>query len=786
MRALDRKLFRDLGRMKLQALAIALVVAAGVTLFLMMFTAYHAVRVSEHHFYTEQRFAHAWSSLARAPRSVERDLAAIPGVSAVDARIVAPAILDVPGLAEPGSALVVGIPPTPGHAVTDLYLRRGRHVEAGHAGEVLISETFADANRLGLGSTLSAVINGRDVQLRIVGVALSPEYVMAISPSGINDDRRFGIAWMDDDQLAALVDTRGAFDDVALHLAPGADERTVLAAVARVLAPYGGHGAYGRDSQPSNTMLDEHIVLLRSLAAIVPSVFLLVAAFLVNVVLSRVIATQREQIGMLKAFGYGNARVALHYLELVVAIVMLGVAIALPVGTWLGHELATFFNRMFRFPVVIFRVEPSVVALAAGIAIGAAVVGALGALRHVATMPPVVAMAPEVPAFRRSLFDRLGISRLVSPAWRMIARNLTRRPLRSALAASGMAFAIAIVVLGTSLSGGIDRTIDVAFHRERQEDISLQLAHPRALGTAHDFLSLPGVIRAEPFRVVPTRVLMSSGHGQDVVLVGLPAGGTLRHVVDSRYREFQPLREGIAVTRWLAERVGLHRGDIAIIEIREHQRRTVTARVIEIVDEPLLNAIYVELGALGRLLGEPETYSGVNLTIDPVRERELYATLKRLPVAASVDLRPAAIENFKKTSDTIVRVLRQIEIIFAIIIAFGVVYNTARIALAERARELATLRVLGFTRGEVSSILLGEVAALAVPAIPLGMIAGYFLSGIVMRAMSGERMHTPLVVAPSSYAFAIVVFAVAATVSALVVRRGTDRLDLLATLKARE
>jgi putative ABC transport system permease protein len=785
MRALDRKLLRDLGRMKMQVLAIALVVAAGVTLFLMMFTAYDAMRASEHHFYTEQRFAHVWSSLARAPRSVARDLAAIPGVAAVDARIVAPAILDVPGLAEPGSALIVGIPPRSGHRVNDLYLRRGRHVAPGHAGEVLISETFADANRLGPGDMLSAVIDGRAVQVRIVGVALSPEYVMAISPSGINDDRRFGIAWMDDEQLAALVDKRGAFDDVALRLAPGADQRMVIAAIDHVLSPYGGRGAYGRDGQGSNTMLDEHVVLLRSLAAIVPSVFLLVAAFLVNVVLSRVISTQREQIGMLKAFGYGNGRIALHYLELVVAIVVLGVAIAVPVGAWLGHELSMFFNNMFRFPVVIFRVEPSLVGLAAAIAVGSASAGALGALRRVATMPPIVAMAPEVPAFRQSPIDRLGIARLLSPASRMIARNLTRRPLRSVLAAGGMALAVAIVVLGTSLSGGIERTIDVAFHRERREDISLELPHPRAIGTLRDFFALPGVIRAEPFRVVPTRIITAE-RGQDVILVGLPAGGALRHVVDSAYREFRPLREGLAMTRWLAERTGLRRGDLATIEIREHERRIVTARVIEIVDEPLLNAIYLELDALGRLIGETETYSGVNLTVDPMREHELYAQLERLPVAASVDMRRAASENFKKTSDTMVRVMRQIEIVFAIIIAFGVVYNMARIALAERGRELATLRVLGFTRGEVSSILLGEVAALAVPAIPLGCVAGYFLSGLVMRSMSGERMHTPLVVEPASYAFAILVFVVAATVSALVVRRGADRLDLLATLKARE
>jgi putative ABC transport system permease protein len=367
----------------------------------------------------------------------------------------------------------------------------------------------------------------------------------------------------------------------------------------------------------------------------------------------------------------------------------------------------------------------------------------------------------------------------------MVVRNLTRRPLRSVLAAAGMAFAVAIVVLGTALADGIERTIDVALQRERREDISIQLAHPRALATVRDFFALPGIVRAEPIRLVPARVV-TPGRTQDVVLIGLPAGGKLRHVVDSSYRDRPPVSEGITMTRWLAERTGLQRGDLALLEIRENQRRIVTARVIELVDEPLFNALYTELGALGRLLGEPETYSGVNLTIDTARERELYTALKRLPVAASVDLRRAAIASFRQTSDRIVQFMRQIELVFAIIIAFGVVYNTTRIALAERGRELATLRVLGFTRGEVSAILLGEVAALATPAIPLGSIAGYFLSGLVVSTMSGERMHVPLVVEPASYGFAILVFVIAAAVSALVVRRGLDRLDLLATLKARE
>jgi len=194
----------------------------------------------------------------------------------------------------------------------------------------------------------------------------------------------------------------------------------------------------------------------------------------------------------------------------------------------------------------------------------------------------------------------------------------------------------------------------------------------------------------------------------------------------------------------------------------------------------------MDLGALGRLLGEPATYSGASLTVDPTQMHELNAELKRIPSALAVDYRRGALESYRRMSDSAVNFVRKIEVIFAVIIAFGVVYNSAKIAFAERARELATLRVLGFTRGEVSRILLGEVGALAAPAVPLGFVAGYWLSGLVAAAMTSDRMHVPHIVGGSTYAFAFLVFILSAAASALVVRRGLDRLDLVSVLKARE
>jgi putative ABC transport system permease protein len=786
IKALDRKLLRDLARLKAQGAAIALVVASGVALFVASGATYRSLRLSEHRYYENQRFAHVWARLARAPHSVVRELAALPGVVAVEGRLVADAVLDIPGLAEPASGLVVAIPSRAGHSLNDLYVRRGRHVEFGRPREVLVSEGFAEKNGLVPGDSIVATVAGQRLALRVVGFALSPEQVMVIPPGGVMpDDRRFGVFWMEQTALASVLGMSDAINEIALRVANPAREAAVIAGVDRILDPYGGLGAYGRANQPSHVNLEDHINQLKGLTVVVPAIFLIVAAFLVNMVLSRLVGTQRPQIGMLKAFGYSNARIALHYLELAIAVVSVGILIGLPVGAWLGRLMAVFYATFFRFPVLVFRVEPALVASGAGVTLVAAVSGALGTLRRVATMTPVAAMAAVTPIYRPTMLARLTDIAWVSPAGRMIIRNVSRLPTRAGLTALGMALAVALLVLGETSVDSITRIIDVQFGTAQREDLSVALASPRSLERWRDFERLPAVRRAEPYRLVPARIRRGS-MTQDVALRGLTESGVLRHILDSNFLE-QPIPpEGVVLGTWLAERFDIHRGDALQLELRERRRRTVTVHVVALVDEPLGAGIYMSLPALGRLLEEPATFSGVNLLVDSVQQVKLYDALKRAPQVKAVGLRRGAVATFRSMSDTTLRFIRKIVVVFSVIIAFGVVYNTARISLAERGHELATLRVLGFTRGEVSAALLGEIGVLAMLSVPVGFAIGRQLSAGVLAAMSSERFRMPLIIDPPVYAFAFLVFTGAALVSALLVKRQLDRLNLVEALKARE
>jgi putative ABC transport system permease protein len=592
---------------------------------------------------------------------------------------------------------------------------------------------------------------------------------------------------MGDTELASAFDMRGAFNDVALTLEPGASEPEILRRLDRLTEPYGGLGAFGRADQPSHKFVSNEINELRGMALVVPTIFLSVAAFLLNVVLSRLIGTQREQIAALKAFGYTRWEVALHYLKLVLLIVSAGVILGVAVGARLGLGLAELYTRFFRFPVFAFHLDAGVVLLAFLVSTAAAVAGTLGALGRAARLPPAEAMRPEPPAaYRPTLLERIGLQRLVPPVARMILRQLERRPLRSLLSCLGIALAVAVLVLGYFSLDALDYVMGSQFELAEREDLTVSLVEPRSSRALSDLEALPGVRRCEPFRAVPARLRF--GHrSRRLGLMGVQADGELYRLLDMHRRPVALPADGVVLSEKLADLLGVRPGESLTVEVLEGSRPVRAVVVAALVEDFAGLAAYMDIRAVNRLMREGRVVSGAFLAVEPGQEGRLYSTLKATPEVAGVTVKRAALSSFRQTvAENLLR-MRLFNIIFAGIIAFGVVYNSARIAAAERGRELATLRVIGFTRAEISLILLGELALLTLAAIPAGMALGYGLAAAVIRlAYDTELFRIPLIVSRSTYGFAAAVTLAAALVSGLVVRRMLDRLDLVAVLKSKE
>jgi len=785
MNALNRKLLRELWGMKTQALAIALVMASGIATLVMSRCMLSSLREARERYYDHNRFADAFTHLKRAPNSLAARIAEIPGVAAVQSRVVVDVTLDVPGLAEPAVGRIISIPDRPGHELNALHLRRGRHPEPGRVGEVLVNEAFAEAHGFKPGDTVRAIINGRLQVLRFTGVALSPEYIYQVRPAEIiPDDKRFGVFWMKRSELAPAYGMEGAFNDVSLTLLRGAAVPEVLRRLDALNEPYGGTGAYARDDQLSHRRVSDELTQLRAMASIPPFIFLSVTAFLLHVVISRLVQTQREQIAVLKAFGYTRGEIGAHYLKLVLGMVAVGVTLGTTVGTWLGHDLAHVYARYFRFPELAFQLDPGMVALAILIAAGASLLGVMSALQRAMRLPPAEAMRPERPMdYRPTLVERLGLQQFFSPVTRMVLRQLERKPLKAALSIIGIALAIAILVLGSFVRDVVSRAMDFQFFQMQRHDMNLALVEPAASTVLHELSAIPGVMAAEGFRSVAVRIRL--GHrARRLAVLGLPPAQRLFRLLDANAHPMALPSAGLVVSKKLAELLGARVGDRVTLEVLEGERPTREVPISGLLDDFVGTSAYMELSALNRLMREGETVSGAFLLTDAKASDSIYARLKATPGVAGVSLRATTVATYKDLMQENLLRMRLINVIFACIIAFGVVYNAARIALSERGRELATLRVIGFTRAEISWVLLGEIAVLTVAAIPLGVALGHGLAALALAALETETHRFPFAVNPATYGFAVVTVLVAAIVSSLVVRRRLDRLDLVAVLKA--
>jgi putative ABC transport system permease protein len=784
---LDRKLLRDLWRVRGQALAIAMIVASGVGVLVMSLTAMQALSDSSAAYYERARFADVFATVKRAPGRLGADLAAIDGVQLVELRVVEYAMLDMPGMLEPVTGRLVSLPDADEPLLNRLVLRAGRMPDAARPDEVVVGEPFADAHGLQLGDRFGALLNGRRRSLEVSGIGLSPEFVYAIGPGALMPDpEHYGVLWMREGPLAAAFGLEGAFNDVALTLTPGVTADQVLPAVDALLAPFGGTGAFGRSDQISHWFLSNEIDQLETMARILPAVFLLVAAYVTNMVLARLVYLERAEIGLLKAFGYRNAAVVWHYAKMVVALSLMGLLLGWILGLWLAHWMTSMYAQYFRIPELIFEPRAGALMVSLAVSVGSSLIGVVSAARYAGSLPPAEAMRPpQPPVFRHGARGGGRWVRLLDQPTRIIVRQLLRKPWRSLLTSFGLAASVGLLVVSLQWFDALDHMIDEYFVRQQRQDLTLVFADAKPLSVVGDVGRLPGVLAVEPARSAPARLI--AGHrSHREGLVGMPADAMLTVLHDAAGIAVPIPRYGLLLADMLARKLDVGVGDTVRVEMLQGRRQQFDLPVAATFESAIGMAAYVELETLNRALLEPGTANVLQLVIDDSREAELYARLQQLAPIAGVTLKRAATDMFDETIGETMLVMVFFYLAFAGTIAFGVVYNNLRIALSERGRELATLRVLGFRSGEVSYMLFGEAGLLLVAGLPLGCAFGWLLAKVMAASFETELFRIPVVIEPSTYALAVVVTMAAVVPTVLLLQRRLSRLDLIAVLKTRE
>lgn len=786
MRALDRKLWRDLWRLRSQVLTIALVVASGVGGYIGSLSAHASLAGMRDGYYESARFAHVFAPVRRAPRALAAELRAIPGILDFDMSVVAATTISLPGNVEVMTGQIVSLPPKPDAGMNRVVLERGRWVEPDDGAGVLVSKAFANARGIRPGDRLTLLLNGRRQEVRVNGIALSPAYIFAASQGGFGDDTRFGVLWMNEERLAAAYDLKSAFNLLSVRLASDADAPRVIAALDSRLAPYGAFGAYARKDQLSHRMLTQEIDQQRVFGTVLPSVFLAVAVFLLHVLISRHIATERTQIAALKAMGYADREVGAHYFAFTAFTVALGAGLGVAVGYAFGNWMTGLYARVFSFPDFHFTLVPWVAGSAVLLAVLAGAGAALISVRAVVRLPAAEAMHPPAPArFHRTLLDRMHLGALLSAPVRMVVRELERRPLRTALTVLGIASSVAIIIAGTWWNGAFSNLVDHEMFRRDRADVLIALNEPREIAGLEAIRRMPGVLLAEGSRTVAVR-LKHDAHQYRTVVMGIDPGARLRRLLDAADRPL-PLADGsLILTDRLARVLEVRRGDVVELEPLEGSRHATRLHVTAESGDLMGMYAYVTRRDAARLAGEGDTFNLARVRLDPASDTAFYEAVRDTPGIAAAGDKRRMVTHFRATSQHNLLMFAAILSAFATCIAVGVVYNSARITLAEQSWELATLRVMGFTRAEVSWTLLGQLGAEMLVALPIGWLAGTALAALILELISSEQFRIPLFIDSLTYTLASVVMLAAGVGTAFVVRRRIDQLDLIGVLKTRD
>ena len=784
---LDRKLLRDLWRIKMQAIAIMLVIGVGVLLLVMMNGLVNSLDETRQAYYDRFRIADVFAPVERAPASVLKQIEEIDGVRSVDHRVVGGALINIEGLATPIRAQAVSLPDYREARLNEVYLAGGRKLEGRRPDDILLLEGFAKAHGFAPGDSIQATMHGARRTFRIVGLAQSPEFIYTTAPGEIApDDRRFAVIWMTETALAAAFDVDGAFNQALIALDRGAQPKAVVSAVDRILEPYGGTGAYALEDQISNRFITEEINSLRVSALFVPPVFMAVAAFLLYIVISRMVAAERTQIGLLKAFGYSGAEVGLHYFKLVAIIAAGGALIGCALGVLSGQAMAEIYQKYYKFPFLLFNVDPRAFILAVSVSILSAAAGGVFVLQRIFQLTPAEAMRPPAPADYSSsaqLFEWL--KQYLDQPTRMIIRRLARQPVRALSAILGIAAGTGISVAMMGVQGGFTKSLELNFSVIDRSDALVSFIEPLSDETLYELLQMPGVIEVEPTRSVPV-VFRNGVYAHRGELSGLISSPRLNRPMSKDFTPIFIRDDGVTLSSALANKLNVTPGDILSVDVREGRQPDLRLPVAG-VSETLFGApAFFELNALNRALKEPGRISGAFIRIDADQAEDTYTRIKDMPSVAGLSVKSEARASVQKIMDEGAGAMRFVMTGIAAIITFGIIFNSARIAFAERAHDLASIRVMGFTRAEAAYVLLGEFAVILLLAVPLGILAGYGLADAIAAGFSNDLYTVPSDLNPHSIGLAAIVVIIAAVFSGWLVKRDVDRLDMVTALKSRE
>jgi len=792
MPVLLKKLLRTIWKTKGQFIAMVAIVTIGISIYISVTTAYLNLTGSQHKFYRDNNFAEHYFHLGRAPEEIIHRIAELPGVDLVSGRIQK----DVPVFKdnnERATARVTGYSLPLGKEVNGLQVTSGRLFEEHSVGggiEILVDPGYAEANGIAEGDAVVIGAEGRKVTLRVTGTAISPEFVYAVKDltSFAPEPKSFGVIMISEHQAQQIFHLNGQINQVLVTFKPGADRAEIVGKIKDMLEPYGVLTDYPQKDQLSHALLEGELDGLRVMSVFMPVLFLGIAAAIQFVLLGRMIKNQRLQIGIMKALGYSSTAVIMYYTSYALLITMLGALIGIVLGVYFASYFSDLYGMFFRLPQAIGAIN--IRAVINSVLLGIFVGGGAGILasRRVLKIQPAESMRPEPPKKSGAiLLERFSFFwKRLSASWRMSLRSVMRNKVRFGLVVMGVIGAVSMLLLSVFMNDAVDYMIDIHYYKQTRHDYLIRFT---GLVKEHELLNLArldGVYLAEPLLELPVKIHYN-GKAEDDLIKGLDPLTKLKAVYDAAGREIPLPEEGIVISNVSAKKLGVAVGDVVTVEslLGQGPSHLTQVKVVGINTILIGSESYSSLHQANKLIREGGLISAAMLKTDPGLQAALEDTMNDMTGIASILSRQKELGNFNELMGSMIYMMG-IMVFFALALGFVIVYNASVMSFNERLREMASLRVVGFTRGEISGLLFKETALQSLLGIALGLPLGNMMINSYIASMSTDLYTMPIIIYPSTYFYTAAGGVLFVMIGHFFAVRGVKKLDLVEVLKSRE
>ncbi|MBN1900920.1 ABC transporter permease [Candidatus Sumerlaeota bacterium] len=791
-RILFKKLLRDLRARKGSLLALVIIVTVGIGVYVGMVAVYRDLVSSRDSYYRAQRLADFSVDLKRAPKWALDDVASLPNVREVRGRINIGVLIHLPGVDEPISGAAISLPEERSPVLNDVLLRAGCWFSNSSNKEVILNNSFAEANRLRPGSRIKVLLLDQQHELLVVGTAMSPEFVSLIPSSGgfVPDPARFGVIYLPEKFLQQSCDLDGAYNQIigmAYDNSPVSLDNT-LKLIEEKLDLFGVTNTTPVEDQASVRYIADEIRGIKISAHVMPSLFLVVAALALNILMGRLVAQQRSIIGALKAVGYGNGTIMSHYLCYGLVIGMAGGILGAAFGCWMQRALVKIYRQFFILPDIRARIYMDILWNGMIISIVFSLLGTLKGVWFASRLEPAIAMRPPAPEKgARILPERIPLFWNLLPfRWKMILRAIFRNPFRSSVSILASLISTALICATLCNVDALNYLMSYEFEKASREDYSITLRDPKGRRVSSEAASLPSVVHAE-LQLAVTCDLRNGARKKRIGVIGLIRNNFLYTPLDATGNPVIMPEEGLVFSRKLAEILEVNPGDSISLRSLIGERRRVTAPVVAVVDTYFGLSAYADIEYLSRLIGEEWTGNIIKANVDKKRNHDaLFMALKEMPSVIGIAERTRSLTQLNETFGQTMGIMITLMVLFAGLIAFGSILNTALVSLSERQRESGMLRVLGYAPIQVTSIFAGESQLLNVIGIMAGLAAGIGLSHLIAYTYSTELYRFPAVVYPIRLVQSAILMLIFISLAQLIIYYMVEKLDWLEVMKVKE